>query len=347
MSGRDRQDGRDRQELLEREPHNPAEREPHNPAEREASAERHERLQPLIAREIAGIAAIDVAVPHLPPDYVVLCHDTKNGKQANVEQMATLVRMTGGTPPESGGIRRIMMKAQTAAVSRVSITAALQGMRLAEAQLVTMYADAIAEADGLEKRALTKAIGRALVHAHVLTAHLAKRNAGRAFRPADSDARLLPFPLSDYFAGAEPKACMRCHLDRPGTLGALERTEPHPYTYICAGCHDEVVEEFPGDLADQMDRWPRNVREAKVIQHAIGRVSKLNAIGRVLHPLSGLAPEIPVPAANLAVIVPAMTPTPGPAEGEREGVMTIAPGVGLEEDYTSQLFDPARIRRSW
>jgi len=300
-----------------------------------------ERLTALAAREIAGIAAIDAAVPQLPPDLVVLCHDTKGGKQANVEQMATLVRMAGGIPSESGGIRRIVMKAQSAAASRVNVTLTLQAMRLAESRLVTLYSEAVAGADGIAKRALTKALGRAIVHAHVLTAHLAKRTGSEA------EARTLPFPLTDYFAGPDAKACMRCHLDRPGALGALERTDPHPYTYICAACHDEVLAEFPPDLADQMDQWPKTVRQSKVIQHAISRVSKLNAIGRVLHPLSGIAPEIPVPAASLAAIVPAMTPTPGPAEGERPGVMIIAPAERLEQEYSEQLFDPTRIRRAW
>jgi hypothetical protein len=54
---------------------------------------------------------------------------------------------------------------------------------------------------------------------------------------------------------------MRCHLDRPGVADALERDDPHPYTYVCAACHDEVLGEFAPDLAAQIDRWPRVVRE--------------------------------------------------------------------------------------
>src|SRR6185295_11261502 len=104
------------------------------------------------------------------------------------------------------------------------------------------------------------ALGRALVHTHVLTAHVAKRTGSEA------EARLLPAPLDSYFAGDKPRACMRCHLDRPGTVGALERTAPHPYTYLCAACHDEVLAEFPPDLAIQFDRWPGEAREAKVLQ---------------------------------------------------------------------------------
>jgi hypothetical protein len=64
------------------------------------------------------------------------------------------------------------------------------------------------------------------------------------------------------------------------------------------------------------------VREARVLHHGVGRASMLNAIGRVLHPLSGLEPELPTPAAERAVIVPAMTPTPGPAPNERRGELT-------------------------
>jgi hypothetical protein len=301
-----------------------------------------QRLEPLLSREIAGIAAIDAAIAReTAPDYVVMYQDTKNGKQANVEQMATLVRMRGGMPPERGGVRKLLMKAQASMSARVSTTMTLHAMRVAEAELVTAYSDAIVPAEGLLKRALTKALGRALVHTHVLAAHLAHRTGSK------TDARLLPYALTDYFVRPDARACMRCHLDRAGAAGALERTDPHPYTYICAGCHDEVLAELPADLADQMDRWPRAVREAKVMQHAISRVSKLNAIGRVLMPLSGLPPEMPTPAAANAVIVPAMTPVPGPAADERPGVLAIDPAGGVEAEYTEQLFNPPRIWRAW
>jgi len=140
---------------------------------------------------------------------------------------------------------------------------------------------------------------------------------------------------------------MRCHLDRPGTLGALERTDPHPYTYLCAACHDEVVAELPPDLATQLDRWAAEAREAKVLQQGLGRASRLNALGRVLHPLAGLEPELPTPAAERAVIVPAMTPSPGPAPGERHGVLTIPKVGGAEGDYVDRLFSPDRVWPNW
>jgi hypothetical protein len=301
-----------------------------------------QELEPLIAREISGITAIDTAVAHGPsPDYVVMFQSARSGKQANVEQLATLVRMHGGSPDESGGLRKALTRTQAAISSRLSITMALRTMRLAEIELVTLYSAALGRSDGLFKRALTKALSRALVHTHLLTAHLAKRSGGR------TDADLLPAPLDAYFAGPEARACMRCHLDRPGIAGPLEWRDPHPYTYICAACHDEVPGEFPPDLAAQMDRWPRQVQEAKVIQHAIGRVSKLNAMGRVLHPLAGIEPELPPPAAARAFILPVMAPTPGPAPGERRGEVDIAMAEGPEGDYIRMLFSPERVWHNW
>jgi hypothetical protein len=310
---------------------------------REATvASLQQKLAPLITREIAGIAAIDTAIAHeAAPDYVVMFHAAKMGKQANVEQMATLVRMQGGTPDERGGIRTVLTRTQAAIASRLSTTATLRTMRFAEIELVTLYSDALGHADGLAKKALRKALGRALVQAHLLSAHLARRTGNAA------DAEVLPAPLDDYFATADARACMRCHLDRPGISGPLERRDPHPYTYICAACHDEIPGEFPPDLAMQMDAWPREVREAKLMQHAIGHLSKLNAIGRVLHPLAGLEPELPTPAAERAVIVPAMTPTPRPAADERTGAIELETDASAEGEYVRQLFAARQVWRHW
>ena len=300
-----------------------------------------QQLAVIIAREISGIAGIDAAIPHASPDYVVMFHDTKMAKQANIEQMATLVRMQGRTPDEHGGVRGTLTGMQAAMTSRMSTTLTLRSMRLAEAELVGLYSAAVNRGDGLVRRGARKALGRALVNVHLLTAHLVKRT-GKG-----TDATLLPAPLHDYFVGDAARACMRCHLDRPGAAGALERRDPHPYTYICAACHDEVLGEFPPDLAVQIEGWPRGVREGKVIQHAIGRVSKLNAIGRVLLPLAGLEPELPTPASEHAVIVPAMTPTPGPAPGERSGTLVVKAGDGLEGKYVKDLFSARQTWRNW
>jgi len=225
--------------------------------------------------------------------------------------------------------------------SRLATTMTLGALQRSEIELVTLYSEAAEQSQGLVRRALTKTLARALVQAHLLTAHLAKRTGNKA------DAAPLPAPLSDYFAGSDARACMRCHLDRRGAAGALERRDSHPYTYVCAACHDEVLAEFAPDLTTQMGRWPQEVREAKVIQKAIGHVSKLNAIGRILYPLSGLVPELPTPAAERALIVPAMTPTPGPAPGERRGIVNVETADGSEGEYVRQLFSPRETWQRW
>jgi hypothetical protein len=298
-------------------------------------------LAVMIAREVSGIAGIDAAITHSRADYVVMYHAIKMAKQANVEQMATLVRMQGGSPDERGGVRRTLARMEAAMTSHASATLYLRTIRRAEIELVTLYATALGDASGLAARGLRKILGRALVHAHLLTAHLAKRTGNNV------DAAVLPMPLDDYFAGQDARACMRCHLDRRGASGALERDDPHPYTYICAACHDEVLGELSPDLAVQIDRWPRPVREAKIIQQALGHTSALNAIGRVLHPLAGLDPDLPTPAAERARTVPAMTPTPGPAPGERSGALVVDSREGLEGDYVTDLFSSARTWRNW
>jgi hypothetical protein len=129
-----------------------------------------QQLQPLIKREVTAIAAIDTAIAHeTAPDYVVMFQDAKNGKQANIEQLATLLRMRGGAPDEGASLRKALTTSKAAVASRISTTAVLRSMRHAEIDLVTLYTDAVASAEGLVKRALTKALGRALVQAHVLT----------------------------------------------------------------------------------------------------------------------------------------------------------------------------------
>ena len=300
-------------------------------------------LAPLLTREIATITAIDAAIAaEKYPDYVVLYQGTKNGKQANVEQMATLIRRRGGVPPEHGGLRKYVLKTQSVIAERIAgTTATLQAMRAAEVSLLKLYTEAITQVDGLARQALRKALGRTLVHCHILTAHIAKRT-GTA-REAES----LPQPLDRYFAGPTPKACMRCHLDRPAALPALERGDPQPYTYICAGCHVDERAEFPPDLASQMDRWPRPAQDARVLQHAMGRPSLLNAIHTVLYPLSGLAAETPARAEEKAVFMPALEPPPTPAADEGPAVLTVESRTSSEAAYVAELFDYRSVRTSW
>ena len=162
------------------------------------------QLEPLVTREISGIAAIDTAIAHeRAPDYVVMFQDARSGKQANIEQMATLIRMQGGTPDERGGVRKALAKTQAGIAARVSTTATLQcdarrGDRVGHAVLRSRR-----PVDALARRTLRKALGRALVHTHLLTAHLAKRIGSEA------EARLLPVPLtSTSLAPSRARACV-------------------------------------------------------------------------------------------------------------------------------------------
>jgi hypothetical protein len=297
----------------------------------------------LIEREIAAIAALDAAIAaEKYPDYVVMYHGTKTGKQANVEQMATLIRRRGRIPPEHGGFRKYALKSQSAIAERIAgTTTTLQAMRVDELSLLKLYTQAIGQVEGLPRAGLRKALGRTLVHCHLLTAHIAKRTASAR------EAETLPQPLHRYFAGPAAKACMRCHLDRPGALSSLERSDPHPYTYICAACHGDVRGEFPRDLASQLDNWPERVQHARILQHAIGRPSVLNAIHTVLYPLSGLPAERPVRAEANAVLVPELQPPPTPSVDKARTVLAVEPRTAAEAEYVAELFDYRSVRAFW
>jgi hypothetical protein len=299
-------------------------------------------LAPLIAREIAAIAAIDAAIAReKQPDYVVMYHAAKTGKQANVEQMATLVRRRGRTPPERGGFRKYVLTSRSAIAERfVGTTAALQAMRMDELSLLRRYTEFLEQVEGLARDALRKALARTLVHCHLLTAHIAKRTG------SDREVDSLPQPLDRYFAGSAVKACMRCHLDRPGAWPALERRDPHPYTYICAGCHADVRTEFPPDFASQIDRWPQHVQHARVLQRAMGRPSLLNAIHTVLYPLSGLPAERPVRAAEKARVSP-VEPAPMRLVDDTRTVLAVEPRTEGEAAYVAELFDYRSARAFW
>jgi hypothetical protein len=302
----------------------------------------YDMVSPLIARELAAIGALDSAIAQEQrPDYVVLFQSAKTNKQANVEQLSTLIRMSGGVPPERARLRTTIMKTQAVLAEKLSgTTAMLSAMRLTGFELLERYADAHLHNHGLVARALHKALHRTIVDLHIITAHLAKRT-GDA-----KEAARLPLPLDRYFAGADAKACMRCHFDRPGANPALERGDPHPYTYVCAGCHDDAIAEWPADLRSQMPRWPADARAARVIQHALGRGSILHASHTVLHELSGLKPDVKTPAAEKARTVPVVPESPHPAE-DTARERSVEPHSEAEAGYVRALFDYRSIRTNW
>ena len=126
-----------------------------------------DRLQPLISREMASLVSIDAAVAREEhPDYVVMFQSAKMAKQANVEQMVTVLRMQRLFAQEkTGGLRGYLQKGGTMLAKNVSgTTATLIGLRSATHGLLEAYTDAVTEVDGLARRALRKALGRTLVH---------------------------------------------------------------------------------------------------------------------------------------------------------------------------------------
>jgi hypothetical protein len=308
-----------------------------------AGVELYGLLRPLIMDEVAGIAALDTAIAaENRPDYIAMFQDTKTAKQANVEQMATVIRVLGRTPPEEPGFTGLILKAEVAVTERVGGTAAtLRALLAAERRVRDAYSTALDSAVGITKAALIKARGRAIEHCHVLAAHIAK-HAGD--RDPETDPA-LPYPLGEYFAGAEAKACMRCHLDRPGDERALERGHPHPYTYICAGCHEDALGELPPDFSVQMNTWPEDVREARAIHQALGRASKLNAVHTVLRRLSGQPEDPPVAGREKALSAPDAPPSPDPSEPAV--ILSADCGGSPDADYVAALFDYRSVRSSW
>lgn len=303
----------------------------------------NDRLAVLIAREVASLSALDAVIAREQrPEYVVMFRSMRTAKQANVEQMATVIRMNGGVPSEALGMRGRVLKMQSALAEQIGGTLqALRMLRRTDVDLLQRYREANERASGLRARALRSALGRTLVSCHLSTAHIAQ------WTESAAEAAALPFHLRQYFAGPHIKACMRCHLDRPGSRPALERDDPHPYTYVCAGCHDDARQELPADLAMQIDRWPDRARDARLIQHALGRASILNAFHTVLHRLSGLAPELPARAATKALNLPSIAPPPSPAPTETGGVVTVYPPSQAEAEYIAALFDYRTVRSRW
>lgn len=299
-------------------------------------------LTPLVRMEIASIGAIMAASPREhDPGYVMLFHETKTGKQANVEQMNTLLRLTRTKQVESGGLAEPMLRLQTLALQKTNTTAMLQAMRMVEEMLVARYRNAVEQLAGFERSAMTTVRDRAVKHWMILIAHVGQR------KDADSaHTDLLPLPLSSYFATDEDKVCMRCLLDRPGESKALEKASP--YTYICSACHDEVAASFPPDLQQGLDRAPVALRQDRIIEKALSRPMKLRAQREVHSVLAGLPVNLPVPAAKKLGESPVATVRHATASQRASDISVEREGATAEElAYTDLLFDFRSVRGSW
>ena len=301
-----------------------------------------ERISPLLRLEIASIGAISATTNReKDPAYAYFLREAKTGKQANAEQMNTLLRLAGRPQVETGGLTEPVLRLQTLALQKTNTTAMLQAMRLVEEMLVARYLDLTKELDGFELRAMTTVRDRATKHWMLLVAHVAQRKDGDS-----SHAALLPLPLSNYFATEADRVCMRCLLDRPGTGPALEKE--NPYTYVCAACHDEVAGEFPPDLVANLEASPKAIRHDRIIEKALSRPQKLKAIKEVHAAFAGLQPVVPAPAAEKRAESP-------PARMQHATMRQPASDIAIERDgvsadelaYTDLLFDFRSVRRSW
>jgi hypothetical protein len=301
-----------------------------------------ERISPLLRLEIASIGAI-MATTNREKDsgYAYLFREAKTGKQANAEQMNTLLRLAEHKQVERGGLSEPVLRLQTLALQKTNTTAMLQAMALVEETLVARYRDLTKELNGFELRAMSVVRDRAVKHWMILVAHIAQRKDGDS-----SHASLLPLPLSSYFASEADHVCMRCLLDRPGESPALEKE--NPYTYVCAACHDEVAGEFPSDLAPGLERSPVALRHDRIIEKALSRPQKLKAIKEVHAAYAGVQPMVPPPAKDrrdasppARIKYPMMRQPASDISIERDGV---APD---ELAYTDLLFDFRSVRRSW
>jgi hypothetical protein len=302
-----------------------------------------ERLQPLIRGELAAIGAINAVVDREDdPAYVALYHEARTGKQANVEQMFALLRRAGEQPVEAGGLMESALRMQSSMLQAISTTAVLLAMRTVQEELVAGYRETYNALQGFEQRAMRVPFDRATKQWMLLIAHVAQRRDGNS-----AHADLLPLPLSSYFATPEARVCMRCMLDRPGEHSALEKRDPHPYTYVCAACHDETLADFPPDLREQADRWPERLRHDRVIERAIGRPSRLRAEKEVLAALAGLEPEVPPPAEPTPVAEIARGPRPPESDRPSDLWVPAEGGAPAEVEYTDLLFDYRSVRRNW
>ena len=81
-------------------------------------------IAPLARLEIASIGAIlSASKREHDAGYVMLFHETKTGKQANVEQINTLLRLTRSAQVESGGLAEPALRLQTIALQAALLKA--------------------------------------------------------------------------------------------------------------------------------------------------------------------------------------------------------------------------------
>jgi hypothetical protein len=235
--------------------------------------------------------------------------------------MNAMLRGSGEKPAERARLMKAFLKSQTAILERLGTTPTIVAMRIVEREIVAQYENIYDNVDGIARRGLLKCWHRAIKHVAVLTYHI-ESGTGRV--------------------------CMRCLLDRPGMHGALLRREPHPYTYVCSKCHDEVLADFPPDLLEKALTWTEHDRNSHVMEKALGRPSTLMAESLVLAKLAGIAPDVPPPPTpyKAAFANDFDTALPPPDIPPR---LVVENSETTEDErlYTELLFDFESVRQNW
>ncbi|HEX5059590.1 MAG TPA: hypothetical protein VFV99_09535 [Kofleriaceae bacterium] len=275
------------------------------------------------ARHLAAIASLDGGLAQVKdPEFALLLRQFKSDHQESFAQVMALARLEHRNPPRGWRGANTLMKLEGRLAQLRGTTLTTRVLHFIEDQFTTAYREAEAESEGMRHQVLAALAAKAERRRAVLDAHLAPKPATFASLPA--------------------RTCMRCLLDRPGAHPALTRSNPH--TYVCAACHDEVRTEFPEDLARQIESWPLQVRESRIITKALSRTSKQRAHLTVHARLAG-QPETPETQAA-PMRLPARAAQPPATPSTAPLVVERAP-EGLETSYLERLFDYKKLRSDW
>jgi hypothetical protein len=269
-------------------------------------------MKNFVARELAMIASIDGGLSkETNPELVILLHAMKEGHQDAHAQVAALARAEHRAPQRGWPMASMVMQLEGWIARAYGAGFNLDVLRALEARFETAYTEAREHANGLARDVFDL---------------LARRAAQR-------------WQVLDH-RGA--RTCMRCLLDRGGTHPPLLRDRPR--IYVCSACHDEVRTTFPPDIAAQLDRWPPQVRAARIIQRALSRPSKQRARDEVHTALAG-QPPITRHEAVRRVEEPSVITSPV----QRSSTTLVVPRADgeYEQQYTEMLFDYRSIRARW
>jgi hypothetical protein len=320
----------------------------------------------LAARELAAVGAIDTAIAaEKRPDHVTFLHEAKDGHQTAAGQLAALVRLAGGTPSARPSAVGKALKLQVALTQRTKSSWTFLAMRVVEGQLLDSYREERAKIRGdsdVFAKSLDALVARASLRWHVLTAHIARSGANGA---QSKDARLLRQPLARWFADPAAPVCMRCLLDRPAQ-SARALTREDPLIRICAACHEETLASFPVDLMEPLRECAARTNEDHVIERALSKPSKETARVRVYTTLVAetARERAAMPGAQPMRAIRAGEPsTPSVERVHARGARVRSPIAYRDElpsldlaldaaepherEYTTALFDPSTLARSW